>query len=121
MMINFFDHRTQIAENIKAFMRFKGYTKLSLSKLTGISRPTIDLILKAESPNPTIYNNQIATINQSFELPENYFLESRITITPPEPVYAYSDHGIGEARSERAQHLLDGLDNILDIYALYLK
>ncbi|MGR6545718.1 helix-turn-helix domain-containing protein [Paenibacillus tundrae] len=102
-------------------MRFKGYTKLSLSKLTGISRPTIDQILKAESPNSNIYNTQISKINQTFELPSDYFLESRITITPPEPVYAYSDHGAGEERSERAQHLLDGLDNILDIYALYLK
>lgn len=122
MNINFFEHQETIAKNLLTFIRLKGFSKLSLNKQTGISRPTIDQILKAESPNPTIYNAQIAKINETFDLPRDYFLKSpEISLTPSRPAYAFSDHGTDTERSSTAKELLDGLDNILDIYSMYLK
>lgn len=103
------------------FLRLKGFSKLSLSKLTEISRPTIDQIIKGESPNPKQYNSQIAKINKTFDLQDDYFINSTISFTPPPARYAYSDHGSVEEKSPEVKELLDGLDNVLDIYALYLK
>lgn len=121
MNINFFEHQKTIAKNLITFIRVNGYSKLSLSKLTGISRPTIDQILKAESPSQTTYNAQIAKINQTFELPEHYFITAQATPSLTLPLtYAYSDHGLNVEKSEKTTELLEGLDNILDIYSMYV-
>ncbi|MEK3875675.1 XRE family transcriptional regulator [Paenibacillus sp. FSL M7-0420] len=121
MSINYFEHRETIAKNVVNFLRLKGFSKLSLSKQTGISRPTIDQIIKGESPSPKQYNSQIEKINHAFALPEDYFITSRIPLSSAPPAYAYSDHGAGSAKDPMVRELLDGLDNILDIYSLYLR
>lgn len=122
MSLNFYDYRETISKNLIAFIRSRGYSKLSLSKLTEISRPTIDLILKGESPNQTIYNSQIAKINETFDLPEDYFITAiPVAVTPPPLAYAYSDHGNDHERSDLAKEALFGLDCILDVYSMYLK
>lgn len=122
MAINFFEHQQTIARNLTMFIRLNGYSKLSLSKLTSISRPTIDQILKGESPSRTPYNSQIAKITEIFELKEDYFLTSPTIFFPDVlPAYAFSDHGDASERHPKVKELLDGLDNILDIYSLYLK
>lgn len=121
MNIVFFEQRKVIARNLLSFIRLKGYSKKSFSILTGISRPTIDQILKAESPNPTTFNAQIAKINETFNLPADYFITTQEVSTEPLPLaYAYLDHGIGEERSEQVKVLLEGLDNVLDIYSMYV-
>lgn len=120
MTINYFEHRETIAKNVLNFLRLKGFSKLSLSKQTGISRPTIDQIIKGESPSPKQYNSQIEKINHAFALPEDYFITSRPLSSAP-PAYAYSDHSAGSAKDPMVRELLDGLDNILDIYSLYLR
>ncbi|MDT3428715.1 transcriptional regulator with XRE-family HTH domain [Paenibacillus forsythiae] len=122
MTINFFEHQDTVAQNLITFIRLKGYSKLSLSKLTGISRPTIDQILKCESPNQTTYNAQITKINEVFGLREDFFLTAQpVAFSPALPFYAFSDHGSGSERSPQARELLEGLDNVLDIYSMYLK
>ncbi|MFD0717648.1 helix-turn-helix domain-containing protein [Paenibacillus sp. GCM10027626] len=121
MSINFFEHQKTIAKNLVTFIRVKGYSKLSLSKLTGISRPTIDQILKGESPSQTTYNGQITKINQTFDLPDDYFITAQSTSSLSLPLsYAYSDHSYGEEKSEQTNELLEGLDNVLDIYSMYV-
>lgn len=87
MSINYFEHRETIAKNVVNFLRLKGFSKLSLSKQTGISRPTIDQIIKGESPSPKQYNSQIEKINCAFDLPEDYFITSRIpSLQLPQPM-----------------------------------
>lgn len=122
MSINYFEHKESIAANLTMYIRLKGYSKLSFSKLTGISRPTIDQILKSESPNQTTYNDQINRINESLGLEKEYFLvEQSIALPSSQTSYAYSDRGTSKDRNKSAQELLDGLDNVLDIYSMYLK
>lgn len=121
MSINFFEYQKVIASNLVTFIRLNGYSKLSLSKLTGISRLMIDQILKGESPSQTMYNNQIAQINQTFHLPDQYFIVSQSLQTLPDShTYAYSDRGMGLEKNEQAKELLTGLDNTLDIYSMYV-
>jgi hypothetical protein len=119
MSLNFSDHREMIAKNLVTFLRLKGYSKLSLSKLSGISRPIIDQIIKGESLNPNQYNKQIEKINKTFELPDNYFITSHSSITPT--TYTFSNLYVNSERTPEVKELLDGLNNVLDIYSLYLK
>ncbi|MEK4236197.1 hypothetical protein [Paenibacillus sp. FSL H7-0714] len=120
MSFNFFDHRETIAKNIVSFLRLKGYSKLSLSKLTYIDRTTIDQIIKGEGLNSKQYNTQIIKINKIFDLPEDYFITSPSSITPT-IMNVYSDHDVDSEKNAEVKELLCGLNNILDIYSLYLK
>ncbi|WP_313638315.1 hypothetical protein [Paenibacillus sp.] len=120
MSLNFFDHRETITKNLVTFLRQKGYSKLSLSKLSDINRPTIDLIIKGEGLNSKQYNKQIIKINKTFDLPVNYFITPLISINPTK-YNTYSDHVAVSERSPEVKELLDGLNNVLEIYSLYLK
>lgn len=119
MSLNFLDHRETIAKNLVTFIRMKGYSKLTFSKLSGISRITIDRIMKGGSFESEQYNRQIEKINKAFDLPNNYFINPLISTAPT--TYTRSNDSVGSERDPQVEELLDGLDNILDIYSLYLK
>jgi transcriptional regulator with XRE-family HTH domain len=116
MRINFFEHQNTIAKNLLVFIRERGFSKLSLSKLTNISRPLIDQILNSNVPNQTLYNTLVRKINKTFDLPFDYFLSlnknSNVVL----------DHTDDEKpqKSLRAQELHDALNDILDIYSMYI-
>jgi len=116
MNINFYEQQDTITKNLITFMRLRGYSKLSLSKLTGIPRSTIDVILSSSNSNSTTYNTQVSKITEVFELPFEYFLHKPIESSAT--TLLDSDN---YQRSLQAKELLNGLDNILDIYAMYLK
>lgn len=119
MSLNFFDHREVITKNLVTFLRLKGYSRLSFSKLTDISRPIIDQIIKGEGLDSKQYNKHIEKINKTFELPDNYFITSHISITPT--TYTYSHHYVASEGTPETKELMDGLYNVLEIYSLYLK
>lgn len=122
MNYDYYEYRDLIAQNLISFLQQRGYSKLSFSKLTGISRPTIDQILKSESPSPKQYHTQITKINEAFQLPDDYFIVSQDEpTTTSRYVYAYSDHGRDADKSPITMELLNALDDILDVYSLYLK
>lgn len=119
MSLNYFDYRETVTKNLVTFLRQKGYSKLSLSKLSDIARPTIDLIIKGEGLNSEQYNKEIEKINKTFDLPANYFITPHISITPR--MCTYSDHVAVSEKSPEVKELLDGLSSVLEIYTLYLK
>ncbi|OMD62984.1 hypothetical protein BSK62_22005 [Paenibacillus odorifer] len=114
--INYFEHQDTIGKNLLTFIRQRGYSKKSLSELTGISRPIIDELLGSKNTIPIIYNTQISIITQFFKLPHDYFLK-----IPTEPINIASQAYGSERdkRSKEIQELFDGLENILDIYSIY--
>lgn len=119
MSLYFFDHRETIAKNLVTFIRKNGYSKLSLSKLSDVSRHTIDQIIKGGGLESEKYNKQIEKINKTFDLPDNYFITPLISTTPT--TYTCLNDCVDSERDPQVKELLDGLDNILDIYSLYLK
>ncbi|MGO4271808.1 hypothetical protein AB4Z22_18540 [Paenibacillus sp. TAF58] len=115
MEINLFNHQDTIAKNLLTFVRLRGYSRLSLSKITGISRNEIDQLLSSVSPNPNLYHSQIIQITKTFDLPIDYFLITDSHNESP------SERNLFEyQRSPKATELLQGLDNVLDIYSMYL-
>ncbi len=69
-----YDHRETIGANMLWYMQLRGYSKLTFSHLTGISRPTMNKIFTGTSPNPKIYYQQIQLITEILGLPVDYFL-----------------------------------------------
>jgi transcriptional regulator with XRE-family HTH domain len=123
MEVNYFIYKDLVASNIISLMRSKGYSRLSLSKLTGVSRLDIDQILKSESSTAeAVYNSNISKINDSLGLPSDFLLKSQVaTASLDSTVNACSCDGVDSQRSPEVQILMDGLENCLDIFSMYMK
>ncbi|OME64246.1 hypothetical protein BSK65_29375 [Paenibacillus odorifer] len=87
--------------------------------MSDISRTTIDQIIKGEALKSEQYNKRIEKINKTLDLPDNYFITALTSTTPT--TYTCSNDCVGSERDPQVEDLLYGLDNILDIYSLYLK
>ncbi|WP_144029101.1 hypothetical protein [Paenibacillus rigui] len=116
--MNFFEHQNTIAKNLLLFIRERGYSKLSLSKLTGIPRPMIDKLLMSCVTDPVLYNKLVVRINESFDIPNNYLLTQSQIINTSQ---VSSHNSIESYRCPKTRDLFDGLDNLLDIYSLYVN
>lgn len=68
--MNFYEYKENISNNLILFMRKKGYTKLSLSKLTNIDRKIIDTLLNNTIISTDEYNTYIENIIKIFNLDE---------------------------------------------------
>lgn len=112
--ILYYDYRNNIADNLIEFMRVRGYSRLSLSKLTGLSRNTVEDIFNGKSNDRKIYDYQIIQINQTFELPPDYFLNSQKT-------QLNVLDNVDSEKTRLVKDLFDGLENVLDIFSMYLK
>jgi len=118
-----FKHRETIGKNLETFIRLKGYSKSSFSKLTDISRPTLNQILSGDSPSPKTFEQQIGRITNSLDLPLDYFLSEPV-ITPERwrvPMTHHSDRAPNGDRDDiTAKQLLNDLDDLMSIASLYL-
>jgi transcriptional regulator with XRE-family HTH domain len=103
--------RSLNAGNIKRLLRSKGYSRRSFSIVTGIDRAHVDHLLSDDESllDASTHSAYLDLLREKFDLPGDYFTQE-LPIEMEKPTQ----------RSARAQELLDGLDNILDIYALYL-
>lgn len=117
MLTNFFEHQETVANNLFALMRQNGYSRLSLSKLTGVPRPAIDQILLSgeNNINELVYNSYIMQINQTFDFEEDYLL------TTKEVAKSSSISSVNSERSPKAEEALFGLECIMDIYSMYIR
>ncbi|TKJ86068.1 hypothetical protein PaeCFBP13512_19740 [Paenibacillus sp. CFBP13512] len=122
MSSNYYSHQDVVSRNIIDFMRQEGYSRLSLSKLTGVPRPMIDELLLGVGVDisESVYNTYMLQINQAFNLQEDYFLTSKETVTSPSS-FIDSEEIVDNEKSEEVQELLFGLKCILDIYSMYIK
>lgn len=115
MTANYYENQDTIAKNLIAFMREKGYSRLTLSKLSGIDRTEINQILSSRNGDESVYSSQMKQINQTFGLPDGYLLTSiQIDTFSPTAI-------VNNERSELAQELFDDLENLLDVYSMYIK
>ncbi|MBT2282222.1 hypothetical protein J7E78_01475 [Paenibacillus polymyxa] len=116
-MVNYYNHQQTVKESIIAFMRQKGYSRLTLSKLTNIPRSAIDQLLLQgeENIDMSTYNAYILQINQRFN-----FAEENLLKVTPNPNLFPSPPAQTE-RSALAQEALDGLEQILDVFSMYYK
>ncbi|MEC0136708.1 hypothetical protein P4H94_07390 [Paenibacillus macerans] len=109
MSVDYFAYQELVAKNLVLFMREKGFSRLSLSKVAGVPRTTVDNLLNGGWNRDALeYNTLVERIQLKFNLPKDYFLKE---VSFPQP----------SVLGPEVQELFDGLDNILDIYSMYLS
>lgn len=120
--MNLFQERKKIGDNLSTFIRLKGYSKSSFAKLINLSRPTLDKILAGDSTNEKKFEEQIHQIAKSLNLSTDYFLEKPVVIQEKwqQPAMQYSDRASSKTRQLHIQQVLEDLDDLLDISAIYL-
>jgi transcriptional regulator with XRE-family HTH domain len=117
-----FNHRDAIGKNILTYLRLKGYSKSSFSKLADISRPTLNQILSGDSPSPKTFEDQINRITSILELPTDFFLTEPVIQLERWriPMIQHSDRAPNGERDSSAKELLNDLDDLISMASLYL-
>lgn len=115
-------NRFKIGENIIKIINDNGYTKSSFSKLTGISRPTIDKLIKGEIDNNTTLKTHVDKIltTLNIKLEELITLRSEETINSEAMIAsnnAPEDHEI----SDSAKRIFSIINEVVDLCEVYCE
>lgn len=110
--------RKEIGQNMIAYIRLKGYTLTSISRLSGISASTLHFIIEGKMTKHDDYHENIIKITESLNLPLTFFLKPP---TMNKERWQITTMSSSTKRSELTQTLLNDLDELLSIAAFYIK
>ena len=116
-----FENRKIVGENILNIIKDNGYTKSSFSRLTTISRPTLDKLIKGEVDNLSTFRTHINKILKSQDMDAEQLLH----YTPRhkekrEFVLALSHNAPDDhALTPDAHEMFSILEDIVHMYELY--
>ena len=116
-----FENRKMTGKNILNIIKDNGYTKSSFSRLTDISRPTLDKLIKGEIDSFATFKTHVQKILESQNVDEEQLMNyvPRYN-TKKELVFALSDNAPNNhALNTRAQEMFGILDDIVHMYELY--
>jgi predicted XRE-type DNA-binding protein len=115
-----YDNRYKIGSNLLDFIKDNGYTKLSISKLTGISRPTIDKLIKGEIDNNTTLKSHIDKIVTTFNIDlEQLINYKHLELENSDRMVASNNSPEEYEVSDKAKKMFNFLNDIVDLYEVY--
>lgn len=114
-----FDNRKTIGPKLLEVMKNKGHTKVSFSKLTGISRPTLNNLFKGETDSKTTFTTHINKITEAVNITleeiinynENKMIESDAVFSDNAP-----DQHIYDPETKEMFNVLDGILHLCELY-----
>jgi transcriptional regulator with XRE-family HTH domain len=113
-----FEQRSLVAAKLKVCMRERGYTKVSFSQKTDISRPTLDKLLNGDVDNKSTFDKHLQKILSELNLSadELLFFEAK----PKAVDEGYSQNSLNDYNmSEKAQKQYGLLMDILGLCEIY--
>ncbi|NMM64638.1 helix-turn-helix transcriptional regulator [Clostridium sp. P21] len=115
-----YDNRYKIGSNLLDFIKDNGYTKSSISKLTGISRAIIDKLIKGEIDNNTTLKSHIDKIVTTFNIDiEQLINYKHLELENTDRMVAF-DNSLDEYEvSDKAKKMFNFLNDIVDLYEVY--
>lgn len=114
-----FDKRKIVGNKLLEIMKSKGHTKVSFSKLTGISRPTLNSLFKGEISNKTTFNTHIKKIMDSVNITLEEILNYNENKTIDNIVVFSNNAPIEHTYEPKTKEMFDILDDILYLCELY--
>lgn len=116
---NLFDNRRSIGPKLVEIMKSKGHTKVSFSKLTGISRPTLNNLFKGETDSKTTFTTHINKIIETVNVTLEEIINCNENNTT-QSIAVFSDNAPDEHNiSPDAKEMFNVLDGILHLCELY--
>lgn len=115
-----YDNRYKIGTNLLQFIKDNGYTKSSVSKLTGLSRPTIDKLIKGEIDNNTNLKKHVDKIITTFNIKLEELIDYKHVESENNRKIVASNNAPEEYElSDKAKRMFGFLDDIIDLYEVY--
>jgi predicted XRE-type DNA-binding protein len=115
-----YDNRYKIGENLLSFIKDNGYTKSSISKLTGISRPTFDKLIKGEIDNNTTLKSHIDKIVIAFNITVEQLIKYEHIESRNNEIMVASNNAPEEHEiSEKGKKMFAFLEDIVDLCEIY--
>ncbi|MCM3359369.1 XRE family transcriptional regulator [Psychrobacillus sp. MER TA 171] len=112
--------RKEIGQNMLSYIRCKGYTLTSISRISGISASTLHFMIEGKMSKHDHYHENMIKITESLNLPLTFFLEPP-TMNRERWQITTTSSSSSTKRSELAQTLMDDLDELLSIAVFYIK
>lgn len=115
-----FDNRKVIGNNLLQFIKEKGYSKLSFSKIVDISRPTLDKIIKGEVDSKTTFISHIKKIIDKKIISIEEFMNYKDIDNNNDIVTMYSDNAPENyKRKDNTKELFMILDDLINLSEIY--
>ena len=115
-----YDNRYKIGENLLNFIKDNGYTKSSISKLTGVSRPTFDKLIKGEIDNNTTLKSHIDKIVMAFNITVEQLIKYEHIESRNNEIMVASNNAPEEHEiSEKGKKMFAFLEDIVDLCEIY--
>lgn len=117
-----FERRKKVGENILNIIKDNGYTKSSFSRVTDLSRPTLDKLINGEIDNKATFTTHIQKIIENQKINETELLEYKTKYDNDMPAFAFSDNSPEHyERKKEAEEMFMFLDDILNLCETYYK
>jgi len=116
-----FENRKLIGKNILSIIKDNGYTKSSFSRLTNISRPTLDKLIKGEVDSLATFKTHVRKILETQGMDGEQLLNYVPKYnTKKELVFALSDNAPeSHVLKPNAQEMFGILEDIVHMCELY--
>lgn len=113
-----FEKRSLIAENLKCVLRDKGFTKVSFSKKSDISRPTLDKLLANQIDSKATFDSHMNKILQTLNLSVEELMLYQSSSLKVNAVYSKNEPENYEM-PDKANQQYECLMEVLDLCSIY--
>ena len=115
-----FEQRILVAEKLKECLRQSGFTKVSFSKKTGISRPTLDRLLNGTIDSKSTFDKHLQKILFVLDMKAEDILFYHKSKSNQEVDVVYSSNEpVNYVMNETAQRQYQLLLDVLDLCTIY--
>lgn len=115
-----FEQRILVAEKLKECLRQSGFTKVSFSKKTGISRPTLDRLLNGTIDSKSTFDKHLQKILFVLDMKAEDLLFYHKSKSNQEVDVVYSSNEpVNYVMNETAQRQYQLLLDVLDLCTIY--
>lgn len=119
--IKIYENRFRIGKNLLDIINDNGYTKSSFSKLTGISRPTIDKLILGKIDNNTTLKTHMDKILNILNITLEQFINYNYKVikNSNEKVIASNNAPNDYEISGEAKKIFSAIDDLVDLCEIY--
>lgn len=115
-----FEQRSLVASKLKECIRDRGYTKVSFSSKTDISRPTLDRLLNGTVDSKSTFDRHLQKILKVLNMSvEELLLYHSVSAKPVTTTVFSQNAPLEHAMSEKAQKQYNLLLDVIDLCEIY--
>lgn len=116
-MNDLFNERKRVGKNINEIMKDKGHTKISFSKITGITRPTLNKLFNGEITSEVTFIKHVSKIMKAINITAQDILSYKCNKSVE--VYYSNNSPKNHELNEDAKEMFNILEDIIHLCELY--